>query len=296
MATTEQTSAGDRWSEWLLSRRQGGSDLESDQRDELLRYRDGVLAGADLQPDDVLLDVGCGDGLIGFGAFEPPCQGKRVVFSDVSAALLKRCEERAAELGVGDRCSYVRARAEDLDGISDESVDVVTTRSVLIYVDRKHDAFSEFFRVLRRGGRLSMFEPINRRMFPEPSELFWGWNVAAVLGLRNRVVAEIERHSGPDLQAMMDFDENDLVRLAEDAGFDDVDLHLHVSARRPPQRDWARLLQSSPNPLAPTLLEAVTTALDTSEAELFLNALRASVEARVGGHHLAVAYLRARKA
>jgi SAM-dependent methyltransferase len=37
----------------------------------------------------------------------------------------------------------------------------VTTRSVLIYVQHKDAAFREFHRVLRPGGRVSIFEPIN---------------------------------------------------------------------------------------------------------------------------------------
>jgi arsenite methyltransferase len=46
----------------------------------------------------------------------------------------------------------------------------VTTRSVLIYVEDRRAAFAEFFRVLRLGGRLSIFEPINR--FALPHHLF----------------------------------------------------------------------------------------------------------------------------
>ncbi|MBJ7610176.1 MAG: methyltransferase domain-containing protein [Candidatus Dormibacteraeota bacterium] len=285
----------DAWSDWLLLRRQGGSELQADQRDELMRYRDGVLGGAALRPNDVLLDVGCGDGLIGFGAFEALRGALRVVFSDVSSKLLRLCEERAEAMGVSDRSSYVQASAEDLAGVGDESVDAVTTRSVLIYASRKRDAFAEFFRVLRPGGRLSIFEPINRRMFPEPPGMFWGWDVSAVAGLRDRVVAEIERRCGPDLRPMMDFDENDLVRLAEDAGFEEVELILQVSVTRPHPRDWEQVLHSSPNPLSPTLLEAVDGALESTEASLFLSALRGSVEAGVGQNRLAVAYLRARK-
>ena len=40
--------------------------------------------------------------------------------------------------------------------------DAVTVRSVLIYVAAKAASFREFARVLRPGGRLSIFEPINR--------------------------------------------------------------------------------------------------------------------------------------
>lgn len=46
--------------------------------------------------------------------------------------------------------------------VDDGSVDVVAIRSVLIYVEDKRRAFHELHRVLRRGGRLSLFEPINR--------------------------------------------------------------------------------------------------------------------------------------
>jgi len=51
--------------------------------------------------------------------------------------------------------------ADDLLMLSDESVDAVTTRSVLIYVPAKGQAFREFHRVLKAGGQVSIFEPIN---------------------------------------------------------------------------------------------------------------------------------------
>jgi SAM-dependent methyltransferase len=59
------------------------------------------------------------------------------------------------------RCRFVLASAESLTGIADASVDVVTTRSVLIYVKDKAAALREFYRVLRPGGRISVFEPVN---------------------------------------------------------------------------------------------------------------------------------------
>lgn len=234
-------------------------------------YRDRVLVGAELQPGNVLLDVGCGDGLIGFGALNTLAPDVRVIFSDLSAELLRRCQERSIEMGLVDRCSFVEARAENLVGIDDRSVDVVTTRSVLIYVNRKHDAIAEFFRVLRPGGRLSMMEPINRRMFPEPSNLCFGWDVSTVEDLRDKVVAEFEHNRSPQLRAMMDFDENDLLRIAEDVGFDAVDLLLHITVHRPAPQDWESLLHSSPNPLAPTFAEAATASLSGSQRDRFLN-------------------------
>jgi arsenite methyltransferase len=287
------SATNDPWSAWLLSRRQGGRDLPPDKLAELQRYRDGVLAGAYLHPGDVLLDVGCGDGLIGFGAIEALDHALQVVFSDVSAELLQRCAQRAAHLGMSDSCRFVRSRAEDLADVADLSIDIVTTRSVLIYVSRKRDAFAEFYRVLRAGGRLSIFEPINRRLFPEPASLFWGWDISAAADLRDQVAAEFEGDSLP--VSMMNFDESDLVALARDVGFNAVELILHVADEPAPPQDWEAFVHSSPNPMAPTLLEAVTVSLNGTEATRFLSTLRASVEAGIGRYRTAGAYLRARK-
>lgn len=44
--------------------------------------------------------------------------------------------------------------------LKDNSVDVVTVRSVLIYVQEKQNAFREFHRVLKPEGRLSIFQAL----------------------------------------------------------------------------------------------------------------------------------------
>ena len=69
-----------------------------------------------------------------------------MIFSDISEECLDDCRSIA-----GDQAGYRVLSATDL---GDVEADVVTTRSVLIYVSDKRRAFSEFFRVLRPGGRL----------------------------------------------------------------------------------------------------------------------------------------------
>src|SRR5439155_5751266 len=61
----------DPWAEWLRRRRHGG-DEETLERTlaSLVPVRDRVLANAGVTEGQTLLDVGCGDGLIGFGALE----------------------------------------------------------------------------------------------------------------------------------------------------------------------------------------------------------------------------------
>ncbi len=94
-----------------------------------------------------------------------------MVFSDISQDLLDHCRAAAAAEGLLDRCRFVLASADSLDGVADASVDVVTARSVLIYVKDKAEALRAFYGVLRPGGRISVFESINvlmPRSWPAP--------------------------------------------------------------------------------------------------------------------------------
>jgi len=182
-------SQQDIWSEWLLNRRFGGNvEQMKAMLDYLYPVRDKVLHHANLGENETLLDVGCGDGLIAFGALAKS-KTVKAIFSDISQDLLNRAQTLAQGMGVVDRCQFICAPAEDLSSIESGSVDVVTTRSVLIYVAAKSQAFSEFYRVLKPQGRLSIFEPINRFRYPEPEHLFWGYDVTPVVEIANKVKA-----------------------------------------------------------------------------------------------------------
>jgi arsenite methyltransferase len=275
----------DRWAAWLLERRHGGDEERlRELLEQLGPWRDRVLDNARLGPDDVVLDAGCGDGLIAFGALERGAA--KVIFSDVSAELLDICREIAA----GDpRCEYVLGSVDELP-LPDESVDVATTRSVLIYLGDKLRALRELHRVLRPGGRLSIFEPINAFEFPQPEHRFAQWDITPVAELSNRVKAYY-RSVVPD-QTLTDFDERDLLRWAEEAGFAEVGMDYEVRIE-PGYRvaDWKVFERSSWNPHAPTPREAAEAALGPEDAERFLDHLRSENEAGRGIERLAVAFL-----
>lgn len=254
--------------------------------------RDRVLANAAVREGDVLLDVGCGDGLIGFGALERVGASGRVIFSDVSDDLLAHVERVARDAGVIERSRFVRADAADLAVIDDASVDVVTTRSVLIYVKDKASAFRAFHRVLREGGRFSLFEPINE--FPRGKDRwFAGWDIDAIRPAVEKLTV-LYRRIQPDDDPMVDFDEHDLFVHAQRAGFDDVHLELQAKLERPPTPGpkWETYIRSSFNPKVPTLEEAMNEVLSADERERLTERLRPQVEAG-GGRPLpiAVAYL-----
>src|SRR5215475_2501408 len=180
--STESNEHTDRWHRWLLDRRFGGDAAfrERELTGFLYPIRDNVLDKARLRSDDTLLDVRTGDGMIAFGALERLGPAGRVIFSDISADLLDHCRAAATHEGLEGRCEFVLASADALDGIAGQSADVVTTRSVLIYVKDKAAAFAEFRRVLRPGGRVSLFEPINVLMSGRGPERFGGYDTRPV--------------------------------------------------------------------------------------------------------------------
>jgi SAM-dependent methyltransferase len=283
----------DRWAEWLAERRFGGDpEVQRQVLAPLVGVRDRVLDAACLSPGDHLLDVGCGEGLIGFGGLARGVQ--RVTFSDVSRDLLEACREAARELGVSDRCEFVDASADALDGIPSASVDVVTTRSVLIYVKDKSAAFAEFARVLRPGGRISIFEPINR-FAASSGPTFLGYDLPGLGEITDKLQAVFEAIQPPGSDPMLDFDERDLFRLAEESGFYPVRLTLEAVAQPLTPRDWDGFLKTSGNPNIPTLSEAIESTLTDEERDRLTAELRPMVENGRGAWRMASAYLAATK-
>jgi arsenite methyltransferase len=292
------TDGPDRWHRWLLDVRFGGDAAyrEKNLIEYLYPARDAVLDKAQLRPGDSLLDVGTGDGLIAFGALERLGPTGRVIFSDTSEDLLDHCRKAADAEGLLDRCSFILAAAESLTGAADASADVLTTRSVLIYVQDKATALREFYRVLKPGGRVSLSEPINVLMSHADPDLFFGHDVTPVSDLAAKVEAlyeSIQPHGG---DPMGDFDERDLVRHARDAGFPEINLELQVSVKAHKQPvTWERFLRTSLNPLIPTFEEALDRALSPQEAAELTGYLRPLVESGTGLERTARAYLTAVK-
>jgi SAM-dependent methyltransferase len=292
------TEGPDRWHRWLLDTRFGGDAAcrEKDLTEFLYPVRDTVLDRARLRPGGTLLDVGTGDGLIAFGALERLGPSGRVIFSDISRDLLDHCRKAADAEGLLARCAFVLAAADRLTGVADASVDAVATRSVLIYVKDKAAALREFHRVLKPGGRVSLFEPINVLMSAADPDRFFGYDVTPVRALAAKVKALYESIQPPGVDPMIDFDDRDLVRHARNAGFPEIDLELRVSvkARKQPT-PWERFLRTSGNPLEPTFGDALDRSLSPQEAAELTGYLRPLVEAGAGLERRAVAYLTALK-
>jgi SAM-dependent methyltransferase len=186
---------------------------------------------------------------------------------------------------------FVLASADNLTEIPDQSVDVVTTRSVLIFVPDKQHAFNEFYRVLKPGGRVSIFEPINR-FHPLPRDQFYGHDITPVQPIVQKLKEVILL---PDDDPMMDFGIYDLMALAEGAGFVTIEVRFQAAIKPQTPQNWTALLKSAGNPKAPTLEEAILQALTLEEARQFTDYLQPLVEQGAGKSRSAVTYLWATK-
>jgi arsenite methyltransferase len=180
----------------------------------------------------------------------------------------------------------------------DRSFDVIVARSVLIYVADKPAAVAEMSRVLRPGGRISIFEPINsaakRLKLPRDTTGLSANSVPEPLRDRHERVAAAMRARSPHYEPMTDFDERDLIRMFVEAGFDAVGAKYELLAAR---ERWTadrarRFLDVRGNPTGLTWREAAAEALGP-DADDYLRAYLESRDGQVMTTLTAVVYLTA---
>jgi hypothetical protein len=117
----------------------------------------------------------------------------------------------------------------------------------------------------------------------------------AIVDIADKLKAFFNREEQPKISSMMDFDERDLVSIAERTGFGDIHLDLQADIKAPRPEDWSRFVQSAGNPLSPTLQEAMNASLTPGERDRFAAHLRPLVESGTGTERRAFAFLTAEK-
>jgi hypothetical protein len=133
--------------------------------------------------------------------------------------------------------------------------------------------------------------------FPQDPDYFSGFDAHPVRDLVEKIwVSEGWDAANHPKDPMMNFNERDLLRHAEAAGFAEVHVELVIDVEPGTWvEDWDRLLGTSPNPNARTTAEAIAAALTREEAERFEAHLRPLVDAGRGLMRSAFAYLWAPK-
>jgi SAM-dependent methyltransferase len=120
---------------------------------------------ADLQPGEVVLDLGSGAGLDAFVARRFVEAEGRVEGVDVTPEMVEKARVNANDLGY-DNVHFHEGDIEDLP-IEDARFDVALSNCVLNLVPDKARAFNEMHRVLRAGGRFCISDIVVQGDLPD---------------------------------------------------------------------------------------------------------------------------------
>ena len=151
------------WTQWLKKNRFAGQTPEMIEQTTrwLEAIRDVILVYAEIQPNDTVLDIGCGTGLLAFKALEmQECKGN-VIFSDMFQDCLDDCKKILDESGIKGGYELLKCPVEHI-ALPMSTVHKAVMRSVLVHVVNKQPAINEIYRVLKPGGKFCAFEPVIR--------------------------------------------------------------------------------------------------------------------------------------
>lgn len=166
------------------------------------RWRRAAVEAVEAGPDDRVLDIACGTGLVSDALVKR--WGCRVVGLDQSASMLGRARAKlAADPRLAARVSYVEGEAEHLP-FADGEFDHLTFTYLLRYVDDRAATMRELARVVRPGGRIGMLE----FGVPQQPVLRQAWRAYTRIGLPalGRLASpawyEVGRFLGPSIEGL----------------------------------------------------------------------------------------------
>jgi SAM-dependent methyltransferase len=113
---------------------------------EALVHRLGIKNGMKI------LDLGCGDGTTAVPAAK---LGADVLGVDIARNLVEAGNRRAKEMGLTN-CRFQEGDATNLEGLEDQSFDLVMSIFGAMFAPKPHDVAKETVRVTRPGGRIVM--------------------------------------------------------------------------------------------------------------------------------------------
>ncbi len=181
------------------------------------RWRRALVAEVAAGPDDVVLDVATGTGLVAIALARR--YGCRVVGLDRSADMIATAARRDGLIS-----ALVNGRAERLP-FADATFDHVTFTYLLRYVDDPAATLRELARVLKPGGRLASLE-FGVPSAPVPFAL-WRLYTRVVMPLAGRLISpkwrEVNAFLGPSIERFYGRHPHDAVeRYWREAGLGEV--------------------------------------------------------------------------
>jgi len=113
---------------------------------------EALVKSLGVRPGMKVLDLGCGDGTT---ALPEARLGADVLGVDIASNLVEAARQRAAAEGLSN-CRFEEGDATNLEGLADESFDLVVSIFGAMFAPRPFDVAKEVVRVTRPGGRIVM--------------------------------------------------------------------------------------------------------------------------------------------
>jgi ubiquinone/menaquinone biosynthesis C-methylase UbiE len=175
-----------------------------DAYEEMFEWRPQMaplLAPADLRPGLVVVDYGCGPGMLTLELARRVIPGGHVHAVDINRTFVERARKRLAEAGLADLVTLHQID-EDRVPLDDSSVDRVVCKNVLEYVEDVAATLADFRRALRPGGLLHATDSDWGMLAVEPlgpesvAELFGAASIAYRTPLIGRKLFGFFRQAG----------------------------------------------------------------------------------------------------
>ncbi len=184
------------------------------------RIADTVLKHANIQPDDIILDIGTGTGLLAFSSLNYISEKGQVIGCDIDKECILDCRRKKNTIK-DDRLKFMEGDIFKLP-VPDSSTDAVVMRSVLSHIVDKRKAIQSICKVLKPEGRFSLYEPIDRY-----NTRFYEMIDISKMGKYKQQVIDAEEeiyHNKTD--SLMNFDEKDLNQMFQKEGFKNIKYQL----------------------------------------------------------------------
>lgn len=281
------------WTDWLLNSR--FSYMNETQKQQsllwLIDVRDKIIERAKLQPGDTIIDIGSGTGLLAFGAHMALNGDGRFIVSDAFADCVDACERIAKHAGVDSNMEFLQTDAADVK-LPENSVDVALMRSVLVHIFDKKSVITECYRILKPGGRMSIFEPIIKKN----TRYYQLVNPETFPGYEKLKDAELKM-TADENDPLVNFDENTLQADFEEAGFKNIDIDLQITSSTYPVTaemidPW---FNTPPSPGKPALKQMFMEFMPEGEVNELIENLKNDLTGREITINSPVAYIYAEK-
>ncbi|KAJ5773852.1 hypothetical protein N7457_008748 [Penicillium paradoxum] len=172
----------------------------------LRRMEDHLFDSLNLPPGSAVLDAGCGNGLVAMHLARRKLNIKAV---DVTERHVARAQKNVIAAGLEKAVTVSRGDYHHLDAFPTASLDGVYTMETLVHATDTKSVLDGFFRVLKPGGTLMLYEyaHITPKDAPEVSKIFGQVNEYAAM------------------PANAEFEADTLLSLVKEAGFTDIKMN-----------------------------------------------------------------------